>query len=183
MFCGSPTQMYKSESREIADSFSFEPKIAIIRGASAALARIPSLNGHENHTCSDWYASDSGLTRRESVENGVEQNSHTFLRYHAELSVVINTHVLFLFKINTVPASSLSGTLWLALPLSCRLPLISSKRVCLLRSYQVCIVVGVDDTHSLLSLFYAASHISHERAIGKAALNEYKTNHPEKFHH
>eukprot|EP00544_Gedaniella_sp_CCMP2646_P004754 CAMPEP_0202482538 /NCGR_PEP_ID=MMETSP1361-20130828/1944_1 /ASSEMBLY_ACC=CAM_ASM_000849 /TAXON_ID=210615 /ORGANISM="Staurosira complex sp., Strain CCMP2646" /LENGTH=88 /DNA_ID=CAMNT_0049110473 /DNA_START=32 /DNA_END=298 /DNA_ORIENTATION=- len=32
-------------------------------------------------------------------------------------------------------------------------------------------------------IFKEASHISHERAIKKAALEEYKTNHPEKFHH
>jgi len=30
---------------------------------------------------------------------------------------------------------------------------------------------------------HLGSHISHERAIAKDALNEYKTNHPEKFHH
>jgi hypothetical protein len=35
----------------------------------------------------------------------------------------------------------------------------------------------------LFLFFISASHISHERAIKKAALEEYKTNHPEKFHH
>lgn len=29
----------------------------------------------------------------------------------------------------------------------------------------------------------SASHISYERAIKKAAFEEYKTNHPDKFHH